>query len=257
MRTSAIRGKQRLAIASATGIASILLARVAPAATIVWGPPTTITGDSDVSTVGALVSAANLGDTSAVVINGVTFAATTSGNSGNFVFATAIGSISNVPSAFGVSAAPFSGLSTSYQDLLDSGIFTHTPPAAPPAITLTINNLAVATPYLFQWWVNDARATGDETRVTTAAAGSSVTLEHNVQNTSGGVGQFTIATFIADAPTQQITFLGAGGGPNVASTQLNAVQLRVVPEPSILGLVGLGLEAICTRRRKVRATTVV
>ena len=78
--------------------------------------------------------------------------------------------------------------------------------------------------------MHDARDTGDLDRTTTATAGDSVALQHNV-GIEGDVGQFVLGTFSADATTQAIEFQGLGAGTNFGSTQLNAFQLRTVPEP--------------------------
>lgn len=117
-------------------------------------------------------------------------------------------------------------------------------------MTLLARNLTVGTPYAFQWWVNESEAS-DFTRTTTATSGGSgVTLDHNVQNGSGGIGQFAVGTFVADATTQQITFQGAGAGANPI-TLLNGFQLRVVPEPATTSAaLALGAGVILLRRRR-------
>lgn len=212
-------------------------------ALVVWGPPTTISGDADVSTIGTLFGAANVGGP-AVDVNGVTF--TSDLAHPNFTLSAS----SSVNGAFGAATPPFSALSANYRDLLDSGRFTHSPPNTPPSMTLTINNLTLGVPYQFQWWVNDSRSTGDQTRTTTATAGTSVVLEHNFQNVAGGVGQYAIGTFVADSTTQQISFQGLGGGPNFASSQINAFQLRAIaiPEPGSFLLVALVMGILASIR---------
>ena len=241
--------RQWLAVAGCGAAMILAAAAAAPAATIAWGPATTIAGDSDVSTTGTLVHAANAGDDAPATVNGVTFVAMPTTTSGPFAL-TSAGALIKVASQYGIDAAPYNTLSAGHRELLGSGWFTHTPPATPPAVTLTISALTPGTAYEFQWWVHDARATDDFTRTTSAAAaagGTSVVLQHNVQDAGGGVGQFAVGTFVADAATQQIVFRGAGGNANAASTQINAMQLRVVPEPSSLALAVLAALGVIRR----------
>lgn len=207
--------------------AHLFIAGTASAGAIIWGPPKTISGNADVSTVGRLLSALNLqGPT--VVINGVTFTAAGLGNiSPNFVLPSS-GEIFGSDGPFGSTQFPFAGLSTDYKDLLDSGAFTFTGQNPPPPMTLSIISLTIGQLYEFQWWVNDSPDTGDFDRTTTAMSGASVSLEHNLANVEGGVGQFVIGAFLADATTQTIVFQGAGTGPNVGATQINGFQLRVI-----------------------------
>ena len=214
---------------------------------ITWGAATTITGDSDVSTNGALIGGGNFSDGDTLTINGATFTAIAYGtvffSSGNFEFTLSV--TGGADGDFGSGSSPFSSLSTDYRDLLDSAMYTHSPSSTPADITMEISKLTIGHQYEFQWWVNDSRNTGDFDRTTTALAGNSVTLQHNVGNAEGGVGQFAIGTFTADATTQQIVFQGAGTGLNGGSTQVNAFQIRTVavPEPTSLTLVGIAAVA--------------
>ena len=71
------------------------------------------------------------------------------------------------------------------------------------------------------------------------------------ENVEGGVGQYVIGTFTADATTQQIVFQGEGTGLNGGSTQINAFQLRAIPEPASTELLGIfGVYGMCQRRRR-------
>jgi hypothetical protein len=229
-----------------------LVAAPSLAATITWGVPTAISGDTDVSTDGVLVRALNPHGIDTTV-NGVLFEAMPGATLGDFALSSS-GVLLGVDGPFGNLLSPYADLSTQYKQLLRSGKFTHDPPNQPAAIALTIGGLTVGQLYQFQWWVHDARDLGDLDRTTTATAGNGVALEHNM-GVEGGVGQFAIGTFTADAMTQAISFQGFGMGTNVGSTQINAFQLRAlgVPEPGCLALavLAVGLRP-ATRSRTAR-----
>lgn len=245
-------------VRSAWGLAALVIwasPRQVDAATITWGPPTPISGDSDVSTVGTLLSAHNIAG-STVVINGVTFPATGFGNISAHFTLTSAGALHGVDDPYGSTEPPFTDLSTDYKNLLDSGGFTHTPPNPPPPMTLLIKNLTIGERYEFQWWVNDSRDTGDFDRTTTATSGSSVSLEHNFANAVGGIGQFALGTFVADAATQTIVLQGAGAGSNVGSTQINGFQLRQTTNVGVgdQDLVGVSLSVVPNPARSSHVT---
>ena len=250
LRTSALPRRAAFALALAVLAAVLLAGAPARAGTIVWGLPTTISGDADVSTLGTTLSAHNLAGPT-ISINGVTFVATAFGNIDPHFTLTGGGSLTGSDGGFGSAQPPFASLSANYKDLLDSGGFTQDFVAQPPPpITLLARNLTVGTVYEFQWWANEANSL-DFTRTTTATSGGlGVTLDHNVQNVDGGLGQFAVGTFLADATTQEITFQGAGAGNNPI-TLLNGWQLRVVPEPATTSAaIALGAGAIVLRRRR-------
>lgn len=230
--------------------------------TIDWGAGAqNITGDSDVFTGGTLVHAYNLGDPDVLdaTVNGVTFQAfafpaspsATTVTVGNYTLTEDAGFLVSYNN-LGSGAAPYSGLSTGYQSLLSSaggGSFETT-------LTLTITGLTVGEQYVFQFFTsNSSLATSplSGTRLsTTAFAGNSISLTDNVTNTAGGLGQFAIGTFTATDPTQVIEFNGVGSGSQVPT--IDAFQLRVVPEPSsvVMMLVGVGgLGALMRFRRRL------
>ena len=204
------------------------LPAVAPAASITWGAATNISGDSDVSTGGALVGAFNVGAAGAghPAVNGVTFtefvlnAGSSGGAQGNFSLSSS--AIVGASNAAGSASAPFTGLSASYQTLLQSegGVV----PVATP-FTLTMSGLSVGQTYQFEWWANIS-SSSFANDLTTATAGSTVTLDSNKPNAVGGTGQFAIGTFVADGTSQAIVFNSAG------EAIINAFELRVAPPPS-------------------------
>jgi len=142
----------------------------------------TIAADTDVSTNGTLVYACT-GAGTPITVNNV---------------------------AFAPGFAPWSGLSTNYQTALQSGIYTGTN----TTLTVTLNCLTPGHNYSVQLWVNDSRsgATAGRTENVSSAAGNSVTLAYNNTQAQGGVGQFTIGTFTADAARQLLTLSGALSG---------------------------------------------
>jgi hypothetical protein len=257
----------------------------ADAAFITWGSPQGITGDTDVDTKGSLVAAFNLGDTGVAntpTVNGVTFvglaipngsASPVSDPSGNFTFALVPTQLPSVTSNFvsqnGVTTtkSPFAGLSSSYQDLLSSytgGQFLQSGnPGIVQTFSLTMTGLTVGRTYEFEWWSNFSLAvSGGAGVTTTASAGNSVTLALNTlmaRDDTGGVGQFAIGTFTADATSEVITF--SGSSPAGQGSALNGFELRdlgpaavsAVPEPAsltLLGIAAVGLLGYGWRRRK-------
>jgi hypothetical protein len=224
----------------------------AQAGLVTWGTPTTISGDSDVSTTGTFIGALNWGagvetvlGNPTTTVNGVTFTgdinAFPAGSSGPFSWTGGGGT-----AAFIASGHP--GLSTSYQDLFRGWA---SPLNAGPR-TLTLNGLTVGRTYQFQWWSDVNGNVITNTVQAIATAGNSVTLDSNTTDATGGLGQYVIGTFVADAATQNIAFTKSN--PNASySGAVNAFQLRdlgVVPEPST-ALFGLALTgATLVRRRR-------
>jgi len=225
---------KRIRCFALTALAALAIATFtspAGAATIAWGPATTISGDSDVMTDYDLLYAQNIAGTVSPTVNGVQFGA---GPGGNIT-----GTASSNNTHFGTaSGSPWNTLSSSYQNILRSADFT--PSGGPHTRTYTLQNLTVGMQYWVQVWTHGNRS-NDANRFTTYDG--AVSLNHNVQNANGGVGQFAIGTFIADATTQSFTIQGTN------SVQLNAIQVRV-PEPGSLALLVAGTGLILLRRRR-------
>lgn len=249
-----------------SGFAAVLcLATVSPAATIIWGPATTISGVTDVSTTGTSVAAFNFGSAINTTVNGVIFtpafadlyaatgydASVGTGSGRLKLTGTSIYSFSE----FGISwAPPYSGLTSSYQALLTSAIYNDfpLPEGTNRPVNFQIQGLTIGTNYQIQLWVNDSRL--DEyppARDTTfTAAASSVTLDQNSTEDYGGLGQYVIASFTADATIQDFVATSS------KATNINAYQLRAtsevtaVPEPaSSLALTSLIAGGLLLRRR--------
>jgi len=222
---------------------------VSEAEPITWGAATGISGDSDVATLGTRVGAFNTGATGvgSTTVNGVLFdplvMSGTLVTSGNFSLAIS-GSAFIAINVFGSPLAPFSTLSAGYQALLASAGGDFTAP-----FTLTMSGLTPGAEYLFQWWDNRS-ATNGNSQLTTATSGNSVTLNSQPSLLAGGVGQFAIGTFVADATATQVITFSSGN-----LTTLNGFQLReleAVPEPGTLLLLGGGLLAAAVARRRTR-----
>jgi glucuronoarabinoxylan endo-1,4-beta-xylanase len=190
------------------------------AAAVSWSAPVNIHNDSDVSTFGTRIYAETWGTGASV--NGVTFDTDTS-KTGSANVAIAFSSAGVTASAVGASAAPFTNLSTAYRRLLRGAVY------GDASGTVTLKNLTVGNAYQVQIWMNDSRS-GYSTRTGTLSStgGNSVTLAYYVGGTAsspaGGLGQFVIGTFIADATTQVINLTAGNtvsGGS--LSVQINAI----------------------------------
>jgi len=115
--------------------------------------------------------------------------------------------------------------------------------------TLTRDALTVGNSYQFQIWTNESDR--DSTNGLLITAGNTVTLDSNTSNAVGGVGQFAIGTFTADAINQTFTITGAG--PDNWS-RMSAFQLRAIPEPSTVALLTISAGALLlgNRHRRMR-----
>lgn len=231
--------------------------------TITWGTPTTISGTSDVSTSGTLVYAFNFGASallsgSTATVNGVPFApfavigGTTSQSVGSLTIAESPGALFS--STGTTNASPFSTLPSSYQFLLQSGAFAD----EPGTVTITLGGLTGSQDYIVQWW--SCNAPNDPVFGTTAAlsgGSGTVTLDTNVGNSPGQLGQYVIGSFTADGSTATFQLQTIAPASTVGLPLINAIQVRAVPEPSGYGLALVGCGAVCglvARRRRRRAT---
>jgi hypothetical protein len=235
---------------------AILVATFAPSlraitanAPITWGPPTNISGDSDVSTDGTLVAAFNMNGP-AVTVNGVPFASwmfttvTTSTTNGNFTF-TETSHILAV-SGLGAGNSPFSSLSANYQTLLSTALSTD----ENNTLTLTMSGLTIGQHYQFEFFLNGSNSAGTDNFRTVATATNSVTLDDNTTDAIGGTGQFVIGTFTASTSQEMIAFNGVD---ITQAPTVNAFELRAVPEPTTMSILLVGgaiLGAARTLRRK-------
>jgi hypothetical protein len=202
------------------------------AATIAWGLPASISGDSDVSTNGLLLTAVNPGlygpIGQATTVNGVNFVAWAPGGGGAPTDPSGLITLTPAPgfgifttSGLGSASGPFSALSSAYRVLLDGADYASNPGQTQfnGSITMTINGLALGNTYEFQWWFNDSRpfSTGP---ILASTGVTSVLLDPNTTDSAGGLGQYVIGTFVADAPKQDILFSTTGNAVGHSGFQL-------------------------------------
>lgn len=246
--------------ATLSALAIVLLPSMhSNAASILWNTPQPIVADTDVSTAGTLLYAFTFGHTGvpSTTVNGVSFASFATPNGGTS--AVTVGSVTLTLQAgnyfrstlteTGSASSPFFNLSGAYRSLLQSAVSDGIDPSSN---TLTLGGLTNGTIYQVQLWVNESASFTNNLSVntkTTLTAGNSVTLDSNIPDTTGGVGQWVSGTFTADTANQNIGFTGAN--PAGASPILNGFQVRVVPEPSSAALLLCGA-ALCLQRRTLR-----
>lgn len=185
-----------------------------PVAEINWGTAQTIAGDADVSTNGTVVWAYSFVGTGA--------GSTTTVNTVRFIGLERYTVNPDISHGFdrdtdsyadGVAGTPYRNLSAEYQAILAGGIYR-------TGDSITLLQLTEGQEYEVQLWVNDSRDDGFGR--SSSIQGSMVTLDYNVSEEVGGVGQYVMGTFTADGNLQQtISFIGS-------NLQLNAMQLRDV-----------------------------
>jgi autotransporter-associated beta strand protein len=209
-----------LALGAVTSM--MALASTAQAAPIIFSAPTNTTADTDVMTLGTLVTAYNATNVNRTV-NTVLFTGTNSFTTWGSIAWT--GLTANNTSTFNDTDAPFSTLSATYRNILVGASYN-----SGAAATATISGLTVGHRYAVQTWVSDPRTAGVSRTQTITGGGNTVQLDFNSTDnsaTGGGVGQYAIGTFTADSTSQAFT-LDANNTLSTQSTQVNAIQVRNV-----------------------------
>ena len=217
-----MRAKEKQMKKLLVAAASIAIALQSGAAVITWGSATGLSADTDVSTLGSLFLAEAV---NANTINGVSFGGI--GSSGNLTLSGSANQYAAVP------AQP--GLSGAYSN------FTQGVTWDPSDLyTITIDNLTVGQDYLVQIWTANGWSDAQEIVTYDDGNGSTVALAANP-------GHFTIGTFTADATSQSFTETTANPGDD--NPFFNGVQIRAIPEPASLGMIGLGAGLLLACRR--------
>jgi hypothetical protein len=224
-------------------IATLMGSHSASAA-ILFQSPVTVSGDTDVNSQGNLFQALDF--STSQTVNTVPFTTASAGTAGigadvsygNFEFQNATNTNST---AYNSGSAPFNLLSGAYQGALIGAIYNQN---LASTMTITLDGLTNGQDYLLQLWVSDPRG---YPRTQSVNGANSVDMAFNTPNSSGSVGQYVIGTFTATGLSESFTVTGDASTP----PQINAMQLRAVPEPSTCGLVGGGvLAAGFVRRRR-------
>jgi hypothetical protein len=191
-------------------IAAVFLEVSAPAQTITWNLPTTISDDSDVITNGVSVRAymmATSGQT--VTLNGVTF--TSIEDQSSDTWSTVGGDIEGDFVPNGTQTNRWTSLSSDYQTLLQWALWGYT------GTSITLTNLIPLELYEIQVWVCDPRSFS--VNVTETISGSP-TIALNADHETGSVGQFITGTFAATLSNVTLNLAGASWAV------VNALQLR-------------------------------
>jgi hypothetical protein len=263
--------KHTLLLLSAALLSAALLPQnvnaAPPVAEITWGSAQNITADSDVSTLGTLLYAYNIGEAgvASTTVNGVLFS--------SYVFpyeqTTTTGSVTFTESPqylwpfdnLGTGSGSFGDLSGVYQTLLSSGGSA----GLPTTITGTFEGLTPGNDYLIQWWSNDSAFTWGgsafaQTEASQVGNPSSVTLDSNPSNSWGGLGQYAIGNFTATSSFVDFNLNGIGGLPLINAFQIRDVTSAAVPEPgqvaaSLVLPAGIGGYVFLKRRKAAKAAT--
>ena len=237
---------------------ALLVAGTVSAATITWGPAVDLTlSGTEVSTSGTLVQALNFGrgpNSSAfdTTINGVDFTGLVNGNTSNLWADPSSGNFSANTQNVGGS---YSGLAT-YSTLLSTWLFS----TDAARNTVTLSGLTSGQEYLVQLFMADSRTNQPQfaTRFPVIDDGEANEFTGPVYGTNGGVGFVINGTFTADGATQTFTInnYNPGDNPGDPATQLgfqlNAYQIRAVPEPATIGLLGAAGAGLMLALRRVR-----
>lgn len=248
--------KMQRTVAALVAAALVGTASQSPAATITWGTPTAIASESDVSVNGTTIIARQATLTNAdQTVNGVLFSGSVNTQNG-VTFGLPSGWGGYDPNSYVLGAAGTPGtLSTAYQTMLTGGWFAD----GPGTSTFSLSGLTVGQDYQLQIWVADYRQFPPNVynRSETFTAGNTSDPLTFLQTNPSGInlgassGSYILGLFTADGSTQTVDISSA------QSRQLNALQLRAVPEPSAVVLGGLGLVGMLGIFRRRREAAVV
>ena len=182
---------------------------------VVWQTPTTISGTSDVSTLGIYFGswAPQDGSANNYPVNGVAFQGFS-----DLPGLTPGATLDNGYNGFGSPNTPDSN----YNTLLQYGRFSNE--GATPAI-FSWSGMIPGNTYLVQFWVNDGRNIG-ESRSETIAGGANTSASLSFGSDGSGPGQYIIGTFVADGSRGQTLTLAASSSGANPDPQINLFQVR-------------------------------
>lgn len=218
--------RKKLTLSLATLTTAALIGSATQAATITWSSTQSST-DANISTTGTLLEAANFGG-STVEANGVTFEGVTSWPTDPYPLSNLAGinySSTSAASGFPVTGG---GIDTIFSSVGLTGTLN----------PLTLTGLESGKDYVVQIFLYFGGGAGSRTLTVNDGAGSSTVVTYNEANVITG-------TFTADGTTQAMNWQESTG-----SNLTNGYQLRVVPEPGSLALLGLGGLLVASRRRR-------
>jgi hypothetical protein len=195
---------------------------ITPKPNVTWHSPVTISGTSDVSTLGTYFGswAPQNANANNYPVNGVTFQGFS-----DLPYFTSGPTFDNGYDGFGSPNTPDSN----YNTLLQYARFSNEGPA--PA-TFSWSGMTPGHTYLVQFWVNDGRNIG-QSRSETVTGGSSTSASLSFGSDGTGPGQYIIGTFVANnfgGQTLIVTPYSTGSNPNA---QINLFQVRDVTGTSL------------------------
>jgi hypothetical protein len=233
-----------------------VLAAVAQAqnANITWQSPTTISGTSDVSTLGTLVGTWGPGDdwgggnrSDYFPVNGVTFAAYGSGPFGSFISTSGLDDRYEYYNSAGT-------LDANYNYVLSTSIYSYG-----ENISLAWGGMTAGDTYQLEFWVQDGRNSTTAERSETLTGGVNTSGALAFGSGSTGPGDYIIGTFVSDGTGTETLTVTPSGGPDIGpSAQVSLMELRditpsEVPEPSTLALLVSGAGAMSYGFRRKRS----
>jgi hypothetical protein len=219
-----------------------LLSAVAQAqnALINWQTPATISGASDVSTLGTYLGswAPYDGSANTLPVNGVTFQ--------GFSDLSGLSPV-NFDNGYTGFGSPGTA-NVNYNSLLQCATFSNE--STPNS--LTWGGMTAGDSYLVELWVNDGRNIG-QARSETFTGGGSISANVLYGSDGSGPGEYIIGEFVADSTgteTIDVTPYSSGANPD---PQLNLFQVRDItptPEPSTIALTATGAAALLLGLRR-------
>ena len=215
-------------------IAALCAAGSVQAAVINWQAPVAIADGTDVSLEGILVEAVNAcgseiglaGFTENPVVNGVQFMADST----------------KLDRDHSTSDFYVGGSGDAYDELLSTVDFGDEAVTGNDLFTVAPGLLEVGKNYLFQIWYVDDRAAKYAVRNQQYAGINDASVQSGQLN--AGTGMYVIGYFAADGTSQEIWRTTGDSDPHVT-----AYQVREVPEPATMVLLGLG-SLLGLRRKK-------